>query len=248
MKILFFVFDFVISSNFSLKFSFQSLSFIFSNPIKVDFMKLLFITLLSCIFAVPSFAQTKKPEVIILLGAPASGKGTQAKFITKELNIPQISTGDLFRENIKNSTELGKEAQTYINKGQLVPDSLVLDMLFDRIKQKDAQNGYLLDGFPRTVAQAEAYGDKVKDSVNLVVININVPEEILFARIAERQKIEGRSDDTQEIASERLKVYKTQTLPLIAYYKDKGFYNEVEGNLSIQEVQEQIKKILAPKS
>lgn len=207
-------------------------------------MKFLFTMLLSGLFIVPSFAQSEKPEVIILLGAPASGKGTQAKFITKELQIPQISTGDLFRENIKNSTPLGKAAQEYINKGQLVPDSLVLNMLFDRIEKPDAQKGYLLDGFPRTVAQAEAYEDKVKDSVNLIAINIDVPEDILYARIAERQKVEGRSDDTQEIASERLKIYKEQTLPLINYYKDKGIYHEVNGNQSILDVQDQIKKIL----
>ena len=188
------------------------------------------------------------PNVIILLGAPASGKGTQAKFITNELNIPQISTGDLFRENIKQGTGLGKEAQSYMNKGQLVPDFVVLNMLFDRIEKPDTKNGYLLDGFPRTVSQAQAYEDKVKDSVKLIVININVPENILFERINERQKIEGRSDDTQEIASERLKVYKEQTFPLIAYYKDKGIYNEVDGNLSISDVQEAIKKIINQKS
>jgi adenylate kinase len=210
-------------------------------------MKYIKSILLSALLVISSLLNANIPDVIILLGAPASGKGTQAKFITKELNIPQISTGDLFRENIKQGTELGKEAQSYMNKGQLVPDFVVLNMLFDRIEKPDAKKGYLLDGFPRTVNQAQAYEDKVKDSVNLIVININVPENILFERINERQKIEGRSDDTQEIASERLKVYKEQTFPLIAYYKDKGIYNEVDGNLSISEVQDAIKKIINQK-
>ena len=136
----------------------------------------------------------------------------------------------------------------HLQKHNLETVFVVLNMLFDRIEKPDTKNGYLLDGFPRTVSQAQAYEDKVKDSVKLIVININVPENILFERINERQKIEGRSDDTQEIASERLKVYKEQTFPLIAYYKDKGIYNEVDGNLSISDVQEAIKKIINQKS
>lgn len=183
-------------------------------------------------------------EVVILLGAPASGKGTQAKFIAKELDVPHISTGDLFRENIKNQTKLGVEAQNYINQGKLVPDSLVLNMLFDRIAQKDAQKGYLLDGFPRTTAQAESYTKHIGTSVTPVVIYIDVPEKVLLERIASREKLEGRKDDSQEIAKERLKVYEEQTAPLISYYTSKGLLHKVEGNTSIEEVEKQIRTIL----
>ncbi|MBX9922516.1 MAG: adenylate kinase [Rhabdochlamydiaceae bacterium] len=189
----------------------------------------------------------KNSQVIILLGAPASGKGTQAKFIAKELNIPHISTGDLFRENIKNKTKLGLEAQTTIQQGKLVSDTLVLDMLFSRIAQPDAQKGYLLDGFPRTVPQAQAYEKHIGNLVKLIAINIEVPDSILLERIASRQKAEGRVDDTQEIAKERLKVYQEQTAPLIAFYGSQGILHKVQGNTSIEDVQKQIMSILNKK-
>jgi adenylate kinase len=195
---------------------------------------------LGLFMTVSSMAQ----EVVILLGAPASGKGTQAKFISKELDVPHISTGDLFRENIKNQTKLGIEAQEYIDQGKLVPDSIVLNMLFDRIEQNDVKKGYILDGFPRTVSQAEIYEKHIGTRVKPTVIYIDVPEKILLERISSRQKLEGRKDDSQEVAKQRLKVYEDQTAPLISYYSSKGFLNKVEGNTSVMDVENQIRKIL----
>lgn len=210
-------------------------------------MQFLLSVLLGLFFMGSVIGAEKNSQVILLLGAPASGKGTQAKFIAKKLNIPHISTGDLFRENIKNHTKLGIEAQTHIQKGQLVPDALVLDMLFARIAEADAKNGYLLDGFPRTVPQAEAYEKHVGKQVKLIAINIEVPDSVLLERIASRQKAEGRADDTQEIAKERLKVYQEQTAPLIAFYESQGILHKVQGNTSVEDVQKQITNILDKK-
>lgn len=210
-------------------------------------MQFLLSVLLGLFFMGSVIGAEKNSQVIILLGAPASGKGTQAKFIAKELNIPHISTGDLFRENIKNKTKLGLEAQTTIQQGKLVSDTLVLDMLFSRIAQPDAQKGYLLDGFPRTVPQAQAYEKHIGNLVKLIAINIEVPDSILLERIASRQKAEGRVDDTQEIAKERLKVYQEQTAPLIAFYGSQGILHKVQGNTSIEDVQKQIMSILNKK-
>jgi adenylate kinase len=207
-------------------------------------MKLFFSLIFTFLFSLSAFASEQKQTVVILLGAPASGKGTQAKFIQQQLKIPQISTGDLFRENLKNNTPLGLEAKKYMNEGKLVPDNLVVDMLLDRVKKEDAKDGYLLDGFPRTISQAKAYDDFVQSKANIVVILIDVPQDVLLQRIAKRQQNEGRADDTQEIASERLKVYNKQTLPLIAYYKDKGNFYEINGNRGVKEVQKDIKNIL----
>jgi adenylate kinase len=210
-------------------------------------MQLLLSVLLGLFFMGSVIGAEKNSQVILLLGAPASGKGTQAKFIAKELNIPHISTGDLFRENIKNKTKLGLEAETTIQQGKLVSDTLVLDMLFARIAQPDAQKGYLLDGFPRTVPQAQAYEKHVGNKVTLIAINFEVPDAILLERIASRQKAEGRVDDTQEIAKERLKVYQEQTAPLIAFYKSQGILHTVQGNASVEDVQKQIMSILHKK-
>jgi adenylate kinase len=210
-------------------------------------MQFLLSVLLGLFFMGSVIGAEKNSQVVLLLGAPASGKGTQAKFIAKKLDIPHISTGDLFRENIKNQTKLGIEAQTHIQKGQLVPDDLVLDMLFARIAEPDAKKGYLLDGFPRTVPQAQAYEKHVGNQVNLIAINIEVPDSILLERIAWRQKAEGRVDDTQEVAKERLKVYQDQTAPLIAFYESQGILHKVQGNMSVKDVQKQIMNILDKK-
>lgn len=209
-------------------------------------MQLLLSVLLGLFFMGSVIGAEKGSQVVILLGAPASGKGTQAKFIAKELNIPHISTGDLFRENIKNKTKLGIEAQTTINQGKLVSDTLVLDMLFARIAEPDAQKGYLLDGFPRTVPQAQAYEKHVGNQVRLIAINIEVPDSVLLQRIESRQKAEGRADDTQEVAKNRLKIYQEQTAPLIAFYGSQGILHTVQGNSSIEDVQKQIMNILKP--
>jgi adenylate kinase len=207
-------------------------------------MKYIYAFFIGLFFTGSVIAEEKSPKVVILLGAPASGKGTQAKFITKELNIPHISTGDLFRENIKNKTKLGEEAQSYINQGKLVPDTLVLNMLFDRISQPDAQKGYLLDGFPRTVQQAQEYAKHEGDKVKPIVVYIEVSDSVLLERIAAREKIEGRADDSQEIAKKRLETYKEQTVPLIAYYSKQGNLHTIQGEASIESIRKQIENIV----
>lgn len=202
----------------------------------------------------------KIKQVTILLGAPGSGKGTQAVKISRYLGIPHISTGDLFREHLKKGTELGVTAKKYLDNGQLVPDSIVLDMLFGRISQDDCQEGYLLDGFPRTIPQAIALEHRLeKDSSKIVVININVPENEIIRRLEGRltckncgnvhhkefsppktpgicDKCGGelyqRSDDQLEVIQERLEAYRKQTAPLIEFYEERKVLSHVNGNQS----------------
>lgn len=164
------------------------------------------------------------PTVIILLGAPASGKGTLSARISKELHIPHISTGDLFRENLKNMTPVGQEAKTYMDEGKLVPDKIVLEMLSQRIALSDATSGYILDGFPRTLIQAKELDNMLKDKANIYVVNLDISDDVLIKRITERAKASDtkRSDDTPEIAKKRLKIYHQESKPLVDYYKNKG--------------------------
>ena len=206
---------------------------------------------------------------LILLGPPGAGKGTQAEGIKKEFNIPHISTGDIFRENIKNNTELGKKAQEYMNKGLLVPDELVVDLVKDRLSKEDCKEGFLLDGFPRTMEQAEAL-DNVLSKMNKELdkaVNIHVDEEILVERIVGRRicrdckatyhvkfnppKVEGvcdkcggelyqRDDDKEETVEKRIKVYNEQTQPLIDYYSSKDLLLNINGEQEIQKVLEDI--------
>lgn len=195
--------------------------------------------------------------VLILLGPPGSGKGTQSTQLSKELGIPHISTGDLFRDNIKSATSLGKKAKSYIDAGQLVPDAVVLEMLFDRISQPDSGKGFLLDGFPRTIPQAEAFDLYIeKTEARIIVFNLDVPDEVIVQRAAGRltcakcgqvhnkalslnasaghcDKCDGdlvqRSDDQPEVVKERLRVYHAQTEPLIKYYEQKGVLTTFDG-------------------
>ncbi len=210
---------------------------------------------------------------IIMLGAPGAGKGTQAKKIADKWQIPHISTGDIFRANIKNGTELGKKAKEYMDKGLLVPDELVVDLVVDRVKQDDCVKGYVLDGFPRTIPQAEALdaalqaiGEKVD-----YAINVEVPDENIINRMSGRRacvacgatyhivhiptKVEGicdrcnaqlilRDDDKPETVKKRLDVYHEQTQPLIDYYTNKGVLVEVDGTVEMEEVFNAIVKIL----
>lgn len=191
---------------------------------------------------------------IIFLGAPGAGKGTQAEIVAKKANIPTISTGVILREAIKNKTPLGVSAQSYIEKGQLVPDDLVIDILADRISQDDCKNGFILDGFPRTIAQAEAL-DKMNVTIDKVV-NIYVPDEKIVERLAGRRSCGGcgatyhvvynpskdgvhctncgkeltqRSDDKPETILNRLEVYHSQTAPLEEFYRNRGILVDVEG-------------------
>lgn len=210
---------------------------------------------------------------IVLLGPPGAGKGTQAKSISRKYSVPHISTGDIFRQNISQMTELGKEAKKYIDKGQLVPDDLTIDIVKDRLKQNDCESGFLLDGFPRTVYQAESLDEfLIEDDSNLnLALLISVPKEFILDRMTGRRvcpscgasyhvkfnlpQQEGicdvcgstiiqRKDDTKETVNNRLEVYDKQTQPLIEYYKTKKILSVVDGTQSINNVFKQITEIL----
>ena len=201
---------------------------------------------------------------IIMLGAPGAGKGTQAKQIAAKYNIPHISTGDIFRANIKNGTELGKKAKTYMDQGALVPDELTCDLVVDRIQQDDCSNGFVLDGFPRTIPQAEALDAALKNlNETDYAIDVDVPDDNIVNRMGGRRacvncgatyhiifnptKVEGkcdacgndliiRDDDKPETVQKRLKTYHEQTQPLIDYYKNKGILKSVDGTLPMDDV------------
>ena len=210
---------------------------------------------------------------IIMLGAPGAGKGTQAKKIAAKYDIPHISTGDIFRANIKNNTELGQKAKTYMDKGELVPDSLVVDLIMDRFKEADCANGYVLDGFPRTIPQAEALDTeltKLGEKIDYA-INVEVPDENIIKRMSGRRaclscgatyhiehvppKKEGicdkcgselvlRDDDKEETVKNRLNVYHQQTQPLIDFYNNKKVLKEVDGTVDMKDVFKAITDIL----
>lgn len=210
-------------------------------------MRTLFKTLILLItiaspFAMASETVNGQQKVLILLGAPGSGKGTQAIKISKELHLPHISTGDLFRENLKKDTDLGKKAKSYMDAGKLVPDEIVQDMLFKRISEKDVSLGYILDGFPRTMAQAKVLDAKLKGKANILVVNLNVPDAVLIERIVARGKASSgkRSDDTAEIAKKRLHVYHEETEPLVNYYETQGLLVTVDGERPLEQVSKAI--------
>lgn len=210
---------------------------------------------------------------IIMLGAPGAGKGTQAKKIAAKYEIPHISTGDIFRANIKNNTELGKKAKTYMDQGLLVPDELVVDLVVDRVNQDDCGNGYVLDGFPRTIPQAEALTEALAKMGQKIdyAIDVNVPDENIVRRMGGRRacvgcgatyhveyaptKKEGicdtcgselilREDDKPETVQKRLNVYHEQTQPLIDYYTNAGILKTVDGTVDIEDVFRAIVEIL----
>ena len=189
---------------------------------------------------------TRENMRIVLLGAPGSGKGTQAKLIVKKLNIPHISTGDLLRGAIAAKTALGLAAKEVMDKGDLVSDEIVLGMLKERVTQNDASKGFILDGFPRNVAQAEMLEallielDMKLDHALLIQVD---PDEVV-ARIAKRAEIEGRTDDTEDVVRNRLNVYKEQTAPVADYYKNQDIVTEILGKGSIEDVQERIQAVL----
>ena len=202
---------------------------------------------------------------IIMLGAPGAGKGTQAKQIAAKYSIPHISTGDIFRANIKNGTELGKKAKEYMDQGALVPDELTCDLVMDRIQEDDCKNGFVLDGFPRTIPQAEALTNalsKIGQKMEYA-IDVDVPDENIVNRMGGRRacvncgatyhlvsippKKEGicdtcgselilRDDDKPETVQKRLTVYHDQTQPLIDYYKAQGILHTVDGTVPMEEV------------
>jgi adenylate kinase len=186
---------------------------------------------------------------LILLGPPGCGKGTQAQILQDRFGAVQLSTGDMLRAAVKAGTELGKQAETIMNAGKLVPDDLIVSMIAERIDQPDCAKGFILDGFPRTVAQAKALDAMLKDKGMKLdhVIELEVDEEALFARIEGRAAESGgaaRADDTPETLRKRLAVYREQTAPILPYYRDSGRLNSVDGMQSIDEVTGQLVAIL----
>lgn len=210
---------------------------------------------------------------IIMLGAPGAGKGTQAKMIAEKYSIPHVSTGDIFRANIKNGTELGKEAKKYMDQGLLVPDELTVKILLDRVSQPDCKNGYVLDGFPRTIPQAEVLDKALAELGESIdyAIDVDVPDENIVKRMSGRRacvscgatyhvvhvppKKEGicdrcgselilRDDDKPETVKNRLDVYHKQTQPLIDFYTKKGVLKTVDGTVDMQDVFKAIVAIL----
>jgi adenylate kinase len=183
---------------------------------------------------------------IILVGPPGAGKGTQAKLLEEALGLPQVSTGELFRFNLKNETELGKLARTYMDRGELVPDEVTVAMVEDRLSKDDCVDGAILDGFPRTLAQAQALDDllaKLGGKIN-VVPSIVVDQDVLVERLLNRAILEGRADDNEETIRTRMKVYDDQTKPLLDYYGQKGLVAPVNGQQTIEDVQKDLVKVI----
>lgn len=210
---------------------------------------------------------------VMLFGAPGAGKGTQAKFLIERYGIPQISTGDILREAVKTGTEMGKKADEYMKNGKLVPDTVILGIIKERLVLEDCKKGFILDGFPRTIPQAEAL-EKLLDEIGTkidAVIALTVRDEFLIERLTGRKVCKGcgasfhvkfnnskedgvcdyckgelytRKDDTIETVSQRLEVYKSQTEPLIAFYKEKGVFKEINGEEDIQKITNSIIGIL----
>jgi adenylate kinase len=181
---------------------------------------------------------------IVLFGPPGSGKGTQAQNLIKKFNLKQISTGDLFRYNIKSQTELGTLAKSYMDKGELVPDQVTIDMLIDELKKSTDTNGFIFDGFPRTSHQTEALDSIVKDLLGheiSICLSLVVEDEILVQRLLERGKTSGRTDDGDEnIIRNRIKEYYTKTAEVAELYKQQGKYVEVNGVGEISEISEKL--------
>lgn len=204
-----------------------------------------------------------KPKVIIMLGPPGAGKGTVAVKLADKMALPHISTGDLFRENLKKKTPLGNKAKGYMDKGQLVPDELVLEMLLSRVENDDCAKGYILDGFPRTLPQAEALTKKIEAKTDMIAIDLKVSDHLLVDRVVKRRacencgapfhltfsppKVEGecdrcggalsqRSDDTEAVVTKRLAVYHEQTAPLVDYYSKQKKLVSINGEQSQSDV------------
>ena len=178
----------------------------------------------------------------IFLGPPGAGKGTQAKTLAEHWNIPHISTGDILRQALQEKTPLGIQAQGFMDKGELVPDTLVQDMVKERLNQDDAQSGWILDGFPRTVNQATFLSVLLQElnQSQQKVVNLDVPDNVVIARLLER----GRTDDTEDVIRRRLEVYRLDTAPLIDYYRQQQMLVVVNGNQSQEEVTHDLKAIV----
>ncbi len=214
-------------------------------------------------YMTPNDTQNEKSTVIILLGSPGSGKGTIAAELSKQKNIPHISTGDLFYQNVKNKTDLGLQAQQFLNKGLLVPDNLVLDILYDRISQPDCAKGYILDGIPRNIAQVHELEDYLRHKAEVLAVKLQVSDEVAISRLTGRMlcekcnhacntelsapkeagvcdlcggKLEQRSDDTPETIKERLRVYHAQTQPIEKFYNNADALKEIDATKPVDQV------------
>ena len=183
---------------------------------------------------------------LILFGPPGAGKGTQANKISENYVAAHISTGDMLRAAVKNGTELGTLAKSYMDKGELVPDDVIIGIIKDRIQEDDARKGFMLDGFPRTIAQAEALNSMLKQENESIdtVVSIEVKDEEIIERILERAKIEGREDDTEDVVKNRLSVYRNQTEPLKSFYQKERILSQVDGMGTIDEVFGRIQEVL----
>ncbi|AFZ37560.1 Adenylate kinase [Stanieria cyanosphaera PCC 7437] len=179
---------------------------------------------------------------LIFLGPPGAGKGTQAQILSKLYHIPHISTGDILRQAVKEQTILGKKAQSYMDRGELVPDELMLDLIEERLGQSDTEKGWILDGFPRNVSQA-AFLEKLLQKINLsadFVLNLEVPDEVLIERMLAR----GRKDDNKETISRRLEIYREQTAPVIDFYRRRDLLKVVNGDLNLENVTSLLRSVM----
>ncbi|MBW3605178.1 MAG: adenylate kinase [Actinobacteria bacterium] len=179
---------------------------------------------------------------LVLFGPPGAGKGTQATALSERYGIPHISTGDIFRANVGNDTELGREAKQYMDRGDLVPDEVVIAMVDERLGQDDAGDGFLLDGYPRTLAQVEALDKTVAQHGSQLdgVIRLLVDDEELMSRLLRRAEEQGRSDDTREVIASRIETYKDETEPTVAQYRERGILYDVDGEGDVDEVRSRV--------
>jgi adenylate kinase len=183
---------------------------------------------------------------VILLGPPGAGKGTQGHRLSERYSIPEISTGDILRAAVRQGTLLGREAKSYMDRGSLVPDEVMIGLVRERLAQADTAHGFILDGFPRTVVQAEALAQLAGEQRRPIehVISIEVPQEELLQRLAGRRQLEGRHDDTDEAIRHRLEVYERETAPLIDYYRRQGLLRHIAGLGTIDEIFQRITMVL----
>ncbi|MFM2321213.1 MAG: hypothetical protein RL612_360 [Actinomycetota bacterium] len=184
---------------------------------------------------------------LLLIGMPGAGKGTQAERLSQSYGIPAISTGDIFRHNVKNETELGKQAKAFMDRGEYVPDSLTNALVRDRLSHEDAKNGFLLDGYPRTADQVAELDDILASMGEKLdaVVNITANTDEVVKRLLNRAKEQGRADDTEEVIRRRLEVYEEQTAPLIALYESRGLVVTVDGLGEVSEVTQRITDALS---